>query len=139
MSQLDELLSALAGTPAFPGCRCRGKHHLLIRLPPTSRPRSSKHDTPRRCVFVHTARLWRAVRTGSTVFHHGSGRRVSSLASSVHRQSDDHANPTPQKGTNPMTQHYCTAGYRGYCERRIAEIEYDRERGASDCYDEDVA
>jgi hypothetical protein len=29
MSMLDELLSSLAGTPAFPGARCRGKHHLF--------------------------------------------------------------------------------------------------------------
>jgi hypothetical protein len=29
MSQLEDLLSALAGTPAFPGCRCRGRHYLF--------------------------------------------------------------------------------------------------------------
>jgi hypothetical protein len=29
MSALEELLSSLAGTPTFPGCRCRGKHHLF--------------------------------------------------------------------------------------------------------------
>jgi hypothetical protein len=29
MSALDELLSALAGTPAFPGSRCRGRHYLF--------------------------------------------------------------------------------------------------------------
>jgi hypothetical protein len=26
---LNELLSSLAGQPTFPGCRCRGRHHLF--------------------------------------------------------------------------------------------------------------
>jgi hypothetical protein len=29
MSQLDELLSALVGAPAFSGARCRGRHQLF--------------------------------------------------------------------------------------------------------------
>lgn len=29
MTQLDTLLLALAGAPALPGARCRGRHHLF--------------------------------------------------------------------------------------------------------------
>jgi hypothetical protein len=38
MSQLDELLSALAGTPSFPGASCRGKHHLFDAAGPGEDP-----------------------------------------------------------------------------------------------------
>jgi hypothetical protein len=38
MSALDELLSSLAGAPAFPGARCRGKHHLFDPAAADERP-----------------------------------------------------------------------------------------------------
>jgi hypothetical protein len=38
-----------------------------------------------------------------------------------------------------MTQHYCPGDYCAFCERRIAEIEYEREFGVADYYDGEMA
>jgi len=38
MSGLDTLLAELAGAPALPGARCRGRHHLFDSAAPGEHP-----------------------------------------------------------------------------------------------------
>jgi hypothetical protein len=38
MSQLNDLLSSLAGQPTFPGCRCKFRHHLFDEAAPGEDP-----------------------------------------------------------------------------------------------------
>jgi hypothetical protein len=35
---INDLLSSLAGQPTFPGCRCRGRHHLFDEAAPGEDP-----------------------------------------------------------------------------------------------------
>ena len=59
MSALDELLLALAGTPALPGARCRGRHALFGREDGIDGQRRRQAAAMcRRCPALEPCREW---------------------------------------------------------------------------------
>jgi WhiB family redox-sensing transcriptional regulator len=64
MSQLEQLLCELAGAPALPGARCRGRHHLFDPaaqgegLPTVEQRHAQALGLCQHCLALNPCRAW---------------------------------------------------------------------------------